>query len=86
MAALIGGHAPAGGTLLTNCCDFRVMLNNPKFSIGLNEVRVETTEKVKCLLTAHEVELLKDPTVGRKRRNCPTCTLFNMYLGHTEYK
>lgn len=37
-AALIGGHAPAGGTLLTNCCDYRVMVNNPKFTIGLNEV------------------------------------------------
>ena len=36
--ALIGGHAPAGGTMLATACDFRVMVNNPKFTIGLNEV------------------------------------------------
>jgi 3,2-trans-enoyl-CoA isomerase len=42
-AALIGGHAPAGGTLLTNCCDYRVMVNNPKFTIGLNEVKINET-------------------------------------------
>jgi 3,2-trans-enoyl-CoA isomerase len=38
-AALIGGHAPAGGTLLATACDYRVMISNPKFTIGLNEVR-----------------------------------------------
>ena len=37
--ALIAGHAPAGGTMLATACDFRVMVNNPKLTIGLNEVR-----------------------------------------------
>ena len=37
-AALIGGHAPAGGTLLAAACDYRVMISNPKLTIGLNEV------------------------------------------------
>lgn len=36
--ALINGHAPAGGTLLATCCDYRVMNSNPRFTIGLNEV------------------------------------------------
>ncbi|XP_023305524.1 enoyl-CoA delta isomerase 1, mitochondrial-like [Lucilia cuprina] len=37
-AALINGHSPAGGCVLSICCDFRVML--PSFSIGLNETQV----------------------------------------------
>jgi len=35
-AAAITGHSPAGGCLLSMCCDYRVMVG-PKYSIGLNE-------------------------------------------------
>jgi len=35
-AAAITGHSPAGGCLLSLCCDYRVMVG-PKYSIGLNE-------------------------------------------------
>lgn len=37
-AAAINGHAPAGGCLLSMCCEYRVML--PKYSIGLNETQL----------------------------------------------
>uniref|UniRef100_A0A336MF19 Enoyl-CoA delta isomerase 1, mitochondrial n=1 Tax=Culicoides sonorensis TaxID=179676 RepID=A0A336MF19_CULSO len=37
-AAAINGHSPAGGCLLSLCCEYRVMLNN--FTIGLNETRL----------------------------------------------
>lgn len=37
-AAAINGHAPAGGCLLSMCCEYRVML--PKFTIGLNETQL----------------------------------------------
>lgn len=37
--AAITGHAPAGGTVLTLFCDWRVMAEGD-FKIGLNEVRV----------------------------------------------
>uniref|UniRef100_A0A1I8Q897 Enoyl-CoA delta isomerase 1, mitochondrial n=1 Tax=Stomoxys calcitrans TaxID=35570 RepID=A0A1I8Q897_STOCA len=36
-AALINGHAPAGGCVISTCCDYRVML--PNFTIGVNEVQ-----------------------------------------------
>lgn len=36
--AAINGHAPAGGCLLSLCCEYRVMMNN--FTIGLNETRL----------------------------------------------
>jgi len=36
--AVINGHSPAGGCLLSMCCEYRVMLN--KFSIGLNETQL----------------------------------------------
>lgn len=36
--ALINGHAPAGGCVLSLSCEYRVML--PNFKIGLNEVPV----------------------------------------------
>lgn len=39
VAAAITGHAPAGGCLLTLCCDYRVMAEGP-FALGLNEVQV----------------------------------------------
>ena len=37
-AAAINGHSPAGGCLLSMCCEYRVML--PKFTIGLNETQL----------------------------------------------
>ncbi len=36
--ALINGHAIAGGCVLALCCDRRVVTNNPRTRIGLNEV------------------------------------------------
>ncbi|GLV39456.1 uncharacterized protein CBL_13335 [Carabus blaptoides fortunei] len=36
--AAINGHSPAGGCLLSMCCEYRVML--PKFTIGLNETQL----------------------------------------------
>lgn len=37
-AAAIGGHAPAGGCLLSMSCEYRVMAQN--FTIGLNETKL----------------------------------------------
>jgi len=37
--AAINGHSPAGGCLLSMCCDYRVMVG-PKFTIGLNETQL----------------------------------------------
>jgi len=37
--ALINGHAPAGGCLLSMCCDYRIMVDG-KSKIGLNETRL----------------------------------------------
>lgn len=39
LIAAISGHAPAGGCLLTLCCDYRIMADG-KYIIGLNEVPV----------------------------------------------
>jgi 3,2-trans-enoyl-CoA isomerase len=36
----ITGHSPAGGTVLAITADYRVMADNPKYGIGLNEVAV----------------------------------------------
>ncbi|MCG2633384.1 MAG: enoyl-CoA hydratase/isomerase family protein [Gammaproteobacteria bacterium] len=36
----LGGHAPAGGCVMAICCDYRIMAEEPKFKIGLNEVAV----------------------------------------------
>lgn len=38
-AAAIGGHSPAGGAVISLCCDFRIMARGP-YRIGLNEVQV----------------------------------------------
>lgn len=37
-AAAINGHAPAGGCLLSICCEYRVMM--PNYTIGLNETQL----------------------------------------------
>jgi enoyl-CoA hydratase/carnithine racemase len=39
VAAAITGHSPAGGAVLSLCCDWRVMAEGD-YTIGLNEVRV----------------------------------------------
>lgn len=38
--AAINGSSPAGGCLMAVCCDYRIMANNPKFTIGLNETQL----------------------------------------------
>jgi enoyl-CoA hydratase len=38
IVALVNGHAIAGGSVLVNCCDYRVAVDNPRARIGLNEV------------------------------------------------
>jgi enoyl-CoA hydratase/carnithine racemase len=39
VAAAITGHCPAGGAVLSLCCDWRVMAEGD-YTIGLNEVRI----------------------------------------------
>lgn len=39
VVAAIGGHSPAGGAVLSLCCDYRVMARGD-WRIGLNEVQV----------------------------------------------
>lgn len=43
MIAAINGFSPAGGCVLAVTCDYRIMANNPKFVIGLNEIGVGIT-------------------------------------------
>ena len=38
--AAINGAAPAAGCVLACCSDYRIMINHPKFIIGLNEVKM----------------------------------------------
>ncbi|XP_039348264.1 enoyl-CoA delta isomerase 1, mitochondrial [Mauremys reevesii] len=38
--AAINGSSPAGGCLMAMCCDYRIMAENPKYSIGLNETQL----------------------------------------------
>ncbi|XP_056309508.1 enoyl-CoA delta isomerase 1, mitochondrial [Danio aesculapii] len=38
--AAINGNSPAGGCLLSLCCDYRIMVDNPRYSIGLNETQL----------------------------------------------
>ncbi|XP_046954025.1 enoyl-CoA delta isomerase 1, mitochondrial isoform X1 [Lynx rufus] len=37
LIAAINGVSPAGGCLISLTCDYRVLADNPKYSIGLNE-------------------------------------------------
>ncbi|XP_038676185.1 enoyl-CoA delta isomerase 1, mitochondrial [Scyliorhinus canicula] len=38
--AAINGASPAGGCLLAMACDYRIMADNPKYAIGLNETKL----------------------------------------------
>ncbi|XP_078519245.1 enoyl-CoA delta isomerase 1, mitochondrial [Lissotriton helveticus] len=38
--AAINGSSPAGGCLMAMACDYRIMADDPKFSIGLNETKL----------------------------------------------
>ncbi|XP_067329682.1 enoyl-CoA delta isomerase 1, mitochondrial [Anolis sagrei] len=38
--AAINGSSPAGGCLMSLSCDYRIMADNPKFRIGLNETQL----------------------------------------------
>ncbi|XP_069726343.1 enoyl-CoA delta isomerase 1, mitochondrial [Phaenicophaeus curvirostris] len=38
--AAVNGSSPAGGCLIALSCDYRIMVDNPKFSIGLNEAQL----------------------------------------------
>ncbi len=40
LIAAITGHAPAAGTVLAIPCDYRVMVEGEKYTIGLNEILV----------------------------------------------
>ena len=40
LIAAITGHAPAGGTVFAITCDYRVMADGDKYTIGLNEILV----------------------------------------------
>ncbi|TNN61616.1 Enoyl-CoA delta isomerase 1, mitochondrial [Liparis tanakae] len=34
------GSSPAGGCLMSMTCDYRIMADNPRYSIGLNETQL----------------------------------------------
>nr|XP_046271166.1 enoyl-CoA delta isomerase 1, mitochondrial-like [Scatophagus argus] len=38
--AAINGSSPAGGCLMSIACDYRIMADNPRYSIGLNETQL----------------------------------------------
>ncbi|OPJ87709.1 enoyl-CoA delta isomerase 1, mitochondrial [Patagioenas fasciata] len=38
--AAVNGSSPAGGCLIALSCDYRIMVDNPKFNIGLNEAQL----------------------------------------------
>ncbi|KAF5895189.1 enoyl-CoA delta isomerase 1, mitochondrial, partial [Clarias magur] len=38
--AAINGSSPAGGCLMSLSCDYRIMADNPRYNIGLNETRL----------------------------------------------
>lgn len=37
---LLQGSSPAGGCLMSMTCDYRIMVDNPRYSIGLNETQL----------------------------------------------
>ncbi len=51
--AQIDGHAIAGGCVLGLCCDHRVVKNDPKIRIGLNEVALGLQFPLKVLRMVH---------------------------------
>ncbi|KAI3360224.1 hypothetical protein L3Q82_014534, partial [Scortum barcoo] len=38
--AAINGSSPAGGCLMSMACDYRIMADNPRYTIGLNETKL----------------------------------------------
>lgn len=40
LISAITGHSPAGGCVFACCCDYRVMADDARFAIGLNEIPV----------------------------------------------
>nr|XP_006637356.1 PREDICTED: enoyl-CoA delta isomerase 1, mitochondrial [Lepisosteus oculatus] len=38
--AAVNGSSPAGGCLMATSCDYRIMADNPKYGIGLNETQL----------------------------------------------
>ncbi|XP_077358465.1 enoyl-CoA delta isomerase 1, mitochondrial isoform X2 [Festucalex cinctus] len=40
IVAAINGSSPAGGCLMSLTCDYRIMADNPRYSIGLNETQL----------------------------------------------
>ncbi|XP_067912254.1 enoyl-CoA delta isomerase 1, mitochondrial [Heterodontus francisci] len=38
--AAVNGASPAGGCLLAMACDYRIMADNPKYQMGLNETKL----------------------------------------------
>ncbi|XP_007937858.1 enoyl-CoA delta isomerase 1, mitochondrial [Orycteropus afer afer] len=40
LGAAINGTCPAGGCLLSLTCDYRILADNPKYTIGLNETQL----------------------------------------------
>ncbi|KAL6476199.1 hypothetical protein MHYP_G00146980 [Metynnis hypsauchen] len=40
MIAAINGASPAGGCLMALCCDYRILADNPRYKIGLNEAQL----------------------------------------------
>jgi enoyl-CoA hydratase len=52
VVALINGHAIAGGCILALTADLRIMVDNPKAKMGLNEVALGLRLPPKCLAIA----------------------------------
>ncbi|XP_008049511.1 enoyl-CoA delta isomerase 1, mitochondrial [Carlito syrichta] len=40
VVAAVNGVCPAGGCLISLTCDYRILANNPKYNIGLNETQL----------------------------------------------
>ncbi|XP_027140654.1 enoyl-CoA delta isomerase 1, mitochondrial [Larimichthys crocea] len=46
--AAINGSSPAGGCLMSLSCDYRIMADNPRYSIGFNETQFGIVVPVWC--------------------------------------